>query len=278
MSARSFPNIGKIEGRFSKHWKILLLAGLGLARAVAADPGPGRPGDLATLEGLVAEWVDLRSAGAAESARWDQERAALAAETNLLAREQAQLESTLAAARTRAIAANQELAERETALARDRADLAALEPLLRHAADCLNTWKPQLPPPLARELTPDFLALAAMPTNAAPDVLARQAQAICAIYSRMDAWQSTVQASRELVRAGAGPDQELDVIYLGLDRAYAVAPRAADAWLGVPTARGWEWAALPGLGAAVRRAVSLHGQPGAGQLVPLPLPPPRSWP
>ncbi len=160
--------------------------------------------------------------------------------TQLLEVQQARAESGLAELRESAVGLQKALAAEETAL------LAAVGELKR--------LRPRLPPRLGEALTQAFTSLgeqhrpAAERLQLAVNVLARALQ-----FNR-----EIVGGEEKLLLAGESAPCLVEVVYLGLSRAYALDRPKRRAFVGAPGRSAWEWQLLPGAADAVDRLIAVH--------------------
>ena len=249
---------------------LLLLAAVLLAPACPTRAESNAP-SASGLEGLVSEWVTLRGEIAAEKRNWAEAKARWAEETRVLETEKAALEQTLAETRASAAAAEAERARMSDRKADLDRVLDGLRPTLAEAEANAMRWQPRIPAALAERLKDAFARIPTSPEAAAAMPVTRRAQLLVALYTEIEALQHGVHVTREVLGAGGDRRREVDAVYLGLARAFAVSPDGEWAAVGVPGPGGWTWSARPELAPEVRRAIAVVNRQTPAEMVALPL-------
>lgn len=235
-------------------------------------PLPGRAAEtnaVSTLEGLVRQWVDLRGAVAAEVRARDEQERQLQSEARLLEKERAALQSErdgLAAELRRTAQEQQDQAERESKL---RAALGAFNPSLERAEADLTRWRARIPEPLAAPLAADFAKLSG--TNDPSAGAVQRLQIALGLYGQIEDLQRNVHVVKQLLPEASGSRREMDVLYLGLARAFAVSSDGAQAAVGVPGTDGWRWESRPALAHPIRAVIESQGRSRRHEVAALPL-------
>lgn len=226
---------------------------------------------LPTLEALVKQWVELRSQLGSESRQWLEQEAQWKQEIGLLEREQAALKDEIdSASRQQASATRDQLDQlrRQDEL---RQILEGLRPALDRAEADLRAWVVVLPPALREPLAELQSRLPADNAAAAKAGTAQRVQTVVALYAQIEELGRGTHVVKEILADERGTRREMDVLYLGLARAYAVSPDQAWAAVGTPAAGGWAWAPQPDLAPRVRRAIDVQQEQVAAELVALPI-------
>ena len=251
---------------------VCLLAALWLRAAVADPAASGAPGaSVQTLEALVAEWVELRSQLADETREWEEKQRHWSTEADLLETEKASLEQELAEANAQVTSAEEKragLLEKKEALAQS---LEALAPLLDRSEADLRQWIARVPPPLQTKLGKLPAQLPATQSEAEAVPVTRRLQVVIALYTQIETLQHAVHVTPELLPADAGRRRELDVIYIGLARGFAVSSDNLWAAVGMPHDDGWRWTARPALAPAIRQAIAVADRRASAVFVSLPM-------
>ena len=202
--------------------------------------GLARAEDVVTLEELVKQWVELRSEIADAERTWTEQEKTWNQEIALLKEEWARLQQALDADAKKRVA---ELTDRTELVARKNELKSVLEELRAILGDTANHT----------------------------EAVSRQMQQRLASYSEQDDLHHSIQVSRQIVEVSPGTRKEVDVLRLGLARAFAVSD--ANDWAAVGTVHGdsWQWAARPELANTVRRSIAIYAHDEAAALVKLPL-------
>ena len=247
---------------------ILLMSACILASM--ASRADDTPSALASLESLVAKKSELHLALADEGRTWVQHEQQWRAEIALLKQEKAQLEEAMAR-----VTQSEPSSQRDSAqLLRDQQrltqSLQGLTPLLERSESALSKWPARLPPGMRASLGLTFKALP-------QDAQARPAtsdgarlQTIIALYSAIEKFQHEIHVVKETHALPDGTRKEMDVLYIGLARAFAVSADAQYAAVGTPDARGWTWQPQPNIADSVQEAVSISRREQPAQWVDLP--------
>ncbi|RXK56383.1 DUF3450 family protein [Oleiharenicola lentus] len=229
--------------------------GWGLVTTIsAAESSPAGHTGLDSVRPAAAAWVRVRSEMVAAEAEWAREKTWLLSWAPVLEARAAQLENRTQLLEVQQARAESGLAElRESAVGLQKA-LAAEETALLAAVGELQRLSPRLPPRLGESLTQAFTSLgeqqrpAAERLQFAVNVLARALQ-----FNR-----EIVGGEEKLLLAGESAPCLVEVVYLGLSRAYALDRPKRRAFVGAPGRAAWEWQLLPGAADAVDRLIAVQ--------------------
>jgi hypothetical protein len=220
----------------------------------------------ADLEKVVGRWIDTREAIAREQREWQDGKAALLREIEILDAERAALTNELASFHESATAEEKERAE--TLREKEELDraLKKLVPLIEAAESKALRLLPVLPPMLAASLK---AAVGDMdkPAGLTPPERLRN---LLTFHAQLGAFQSSFHAGGAMIET-EGRRRQCDVLYLGMARAFAVSGDNSWAAVGTPGAGGWTWIPRPDLAAPVRQAIDIHRRERPAALVSLPL-------
>ena len=250
----------------------VLLPGLVVQAAMLAPAAQEGGEALPALEARVREWVGLREEIANERRSWDDTRPRLEAEIELLGRERDALRQEVdeagrrdAMAKSARVAAVRERDEVRTLLD-------GLIPVLDRVEALLGAWPQRLPAELRAPLDPVFGELPTDPRAAAQAAsVGARFQRVFALYAEIERLQNGLHLVNEVVEIPGVGKREVDVLYVGLSRAFAVAPDDSWAGVGAPGNRGWAWESRPALAGSIREAISVARRDRAARLVPLPI-------
>lgn len=227
--------------------------------------------EVRTLESLVTEWVRLRSQIATEARDWQEKKLHWMEEIRLLEAEKAELEKELAAADARVTSAEEKRADLIDSKQQKDGALTALEPVLDRAEAELRQWKARIPPSLRLALDPLFAQLSATPQPTASHDVSRRLQLVIALYTQIESLQHGIHVSREMLPIGNSGRREVDVLYTGLARGFAVSADDSEAAVGIPVEDGWRWQTRPALAPQIRKAIAVFNRETTAQFVALPL-------
>ena len=239
-----------------------------VVHVAAVEPAEARE-DLETLDALVDRWMALRTTIAEEKRDWDARRQQWEEEIALLEQEAATLKKEIDEGDTFASTVEKKRAEALARKERMDGELRKLRAVLDRAEADLRRWRESIPPGLMASAT-GFDALPATQKEAENLPLTKRAQTVAALYTQIETLQNRFHATRETLDVG-GTRRQVDVLYVGLARAFAVSP--ADDWAatGVPSNKAWTWTPATEDAAAVRRAIDVLNRQETAQLVALPM-------
>jgi hypothetical protein len=250
-------------------WRAAVLSVLLFAvHPAAGETTPSRT-DLETLDGLVGRWMTLRTTIAEEKREWEARRTQWEEEIALLEREAAALKKEIDEGGAFASSVER---DRAVVLARKAGmerELEALRGVLDRAETDLRGWQERIPPGLRGPLNTGFGALPATQEEADRLPLTKRAQTVAALYTQIETLQNRFHAGRETLEMD-GTRRQVDVLYLGLARAFAVSPANDWAAVGAPTGAGWTWERATEDADTIRRAIEVLNRKVTAQLVTLP--------
>lgn len=224
---------------------------------------------LTTLEALVKQWVGLRSQIAEEQQGWKQKQQQWQREIALLDKENQQLDDAIAHAAQYEAAKESQIADQ---LARNETLLQiqqAIDPILIKKVAELANLRPRIPDTLLSDTFKDTCReLSAQTKSIAP---ARRLQLLTLTLSEIETLRNQSHYTRELIQLEPAQRREMDVVYLGLARGFALSPDNATAAIGISTATGWEWTEASGIAKDVRELVRILNTEVPPSLVSLPL-------
>ena len=215
------------------------------------------------------QWVETRQIISKESSQWDIEKGLLEKTHALLTSEVARLDSEL-----------KDLKESASASDEERSSLAAKKESLKAATKVvassigsletsLKTIIPSLPAPLIEKIRP---LIRRLPDN--PDKtdlsLGQRVQNIVGILSQTDKFNTTITATSEAREFEAGKVVQVTTLYMGLASAYYVDDSGKYAGVGIPTADGWDWPVIEGIGSQIKQLVEIYEGTGEIQFIKVP--------
>ena len=250
-------------------WPLCFLSSCLLAeRAPAGETPPAA--ELQTLDGLVGRWMALRTTLAEETREWEERRRQWEDEISLLEKEAEALQRERVDGDTFASSFETKRAEALARKERMEMELRKLRAGLDRAEADLRRWNGRIPASLRPPLASGFAALPATQKQADKQPLVRRAQTVVALYTQIETLQNQFHAVRETLDV-EGTRRQVDALYLGLARAFAVSPGNDWAAVGVPSDSGWAWTPAPGEEDAVRLAINVLNRQATAQWIPLPL-------
>jgi hypothetical protein len=224
------------------------------------------------LEAVVRQWVAINGELAFETRQWHEKKEWLTTRIQLLEAERDRLQARVDKGRDlrgEGESSRQELVSRVGTMT---AELATLATVLDDAEKRAKAWLPFVPEPLRGPLREALDGMVAPAED--PEVIKHvttRLQAVMAFYASLEELQGGVHLVTDLISLAVGGEREMDVIYLGLGKAYAVSADTSLAAIGHPTVVGWTWVEAPGQAEAIRRAVRMYRKEMPADLVSLPV-------
>ncbi len=254
----------------SVHVGVVCVCLLGALRpSLVAEEVP--PGSVATLESLVMEWVKIQDAISSEEAQWEEERVLLNAELSLLAKERNRLtaiETDAAKKKEAEASAQAPLRRRQAELNRQREYVSRIAGLVETG---LSSWSGRVPGALRMSMGDAFMRLPRSSAEAQRVSLSKRVQLVFALFTQVEQLSRDIHVVREVVSVGADQRLEMDVLYIGLARGFAVALDDHLAVTGQSTEGGWTWTRADELAADIREAIKIAGREEVSRMVTLPL-------
>lgn len=226
--------------------------------------------NLDSLENLVGQWMALRKSIAVEELAGREQLDHYAREKALLLTEREHLMAEIDS--TQSGAQNEEqdtanLLELQNLLMQSESEL---ESVLDRVEAKLNVWQPLVPPALRDESEALFAKLPAPDRSAEVPPLSERVQTVVALLTSLENLQNSIHSVTEVLETKDGRRQ-VDVLYIGLAQAFAVAPGNNWAAIGHPAADGWHWTLAPEWADSIRRAHRLYSREETADLISLPL-------
>lgn len=252
--------------RTNSHFLACLIAVLSSGTIATAQDAAVSPAKATQTK--LQEWVKTKQLVSREKAKWEEENASLSDLNEIRNRELEQLKEFTEAARTRAVELDKQLSgfakERET-----------LKDWRRNLQSLVVDWEKQIqsgqnlfPPPLREKVQESLLRIESGDTERPLQQRTRDVLLISQAY--LD-FQNTFTVDSE-IREIEGESRSVDVIYLGLSKAWFVDASGRYGGTGTPSAEGWQWAENNKIAGAVREAIEVQGRRSPPVLVTLPLP------
>lgn len=215
------------------------------------------------------QWVETRQIISKESSQWEIEKGLLKKTHALLTSEVARLDSEL-----------KDLKESASASDEERSSLAAKKESLKAASKVvassigsletsLKTIIPSLPVPLIEKIRPLIRRLPDDPEKTDLS-LGQRVQNIVGILSQTDKFNTTITATSEAREFEEGKIVQVTTLYMGLASAYYVDDSGKYAGVGIPTADGWEWPVIDGVGPQIKQLVEIYEGTGEIQFIQVP--------
>ncbi|MEM9016237.1 MAG: DUF3450 family protein [Verrucomicrobiota bacterium] len=217
-------------------------------------------------EALV-EWIETKRIISKELSDWEQEKEMLRPLNEVRKRETEELQAFVDAAGERAA----DLAAKRAALSDEESELKSFRGLVESRIGAMvKRLQPKLtsfPPPL-RDQTEEAISSLEGPAEHIP--LQNRVRSLLLILQAFNEFQSTISVHGDLLELD-GELRQVDVLYLGMSRAFYVDESGKFAGIGLPAEKGWSWKEQNGLSSKIREAISIHSRDAAPAFVNLPL-------
>lgn len=226
------------------------------------------PPTLADLGSQTDLWIGLRGTLAEEERTWRQQKAAWLSELQLLEEEQRALATELTRSQDRISTVEEDKAGTLTRKENAEQQLRELDTVLDRAIAQARSLVEMAPESLKSGWGSEVLSFAEDGSPNAPR--SQRAQRLVALLSAIESLQNRFHTTRETVESSE-ITRQVDVVYLGLARGFAVSPGNDWSAVGVPAADGWMW--IPG-GVdplAVRKLIQVYERQETAALVTVPL-------
>jgi hypothetical protein len=203
--------------------------------------------------------------------RWDEQKAALLRQQDVLLKRAQELERQLAETQKRVASKQADLNELKAEIAERRTAFDALTAGIEAGEAALRAVRPRLPPCLVDPLAATFDQLLNPEHNPTPEALGDRLRRVFSLLSEIENFDNGVHVCRQVLTTEDGAQREMDVLYIGLGAAYAVSTGGRAAGMGVPTANGWSWTWDVALADPIRSAIAIYRKERPAGFVALPL-------
>lgn len=222
--------------------------------------------DAAMVQTKLQEWIKTEQLISREQSEWEAGKATLQDLNQIRSEETKQLREFGEAAKLRV----SEIAEKRASFAGEKEELRQWR---KELSSFVSEWEKKLkplvsrfPPPLEEKIEPSLKRF----KNPEPDVpLQNRVRDILLITQAAVSFDGTITVDSDL-REIEGETREVQVLYLGLNRAWYATTTGSFAGHGQPTAEGWKWTEDNRLAATVREAIDIQRRAAPPAMVTLP--------
>lgn len=247
---------------------LLAVVSTGVAQEGPAKKVPGAK----EVQDELREWVLTRQLISREQSAWQEQKETWRNLNQIRREEIEQLGEFTSSAKTRV----DELRTKQTELEKERAALrtwrgeASKE--VEQLEKSLVPLLPLFPTPLRQTLREPLERLDAVPgdSDGSERSLQDRARDIILILQAYREFQGTITIDREVISLG-GKEREVEILYLGMSRAWFVDLRDEISGTGIPSPEGWTWTEDPSLASTVRRAIAMRRNEAPPQFLEIPL-------
>ena len=226
------------------------------------------------LQETLKEWVLTRQLISREKAAWQEQKKTWTDLNEIRRLEKESLNEFIESARSRV----PKITEEKAALASEEK---ALRDWRKESLRKIDEWEkkllpllPLFPAPLEDSLKEPITRLkaASIAEDEEPRPLQDRTRDVVLILQGFREFQSAVTTERELLAVGGSEPRELDVLYLGLSRAWFVDAAGTFSGYGRPTPGGWVWTEDSGIASRVRKAIEMADNRVPPEFLSLPFP------
>lgn len=224
--------------------------------------------DPAASRELIRQWVQTERMISEEKTAWQVEKQRMQQLLEIYRKELKLLDEELskAGASVESVDENQRVLEQS--LKEHREARQQLQATMARLLPRMQALVKKFPQPLADELESDIAVIHDPKAMEKPrDVL----KSMIAVLSGAGRFNRTITLAEETRELGEGKKLAVDVIYLGLARAFYVAGTGETAGVGSPSADGWKWDSSPGIADDVRQVIAVYQKTKQPQMVKLPI-------
>jgi hypothetical protein len=230
----------------------------------------GRPQEpaLSDLDALTGRWIALRGTLAEEQRVWNNRKAAWQEEIALLEQEAEVLGQELETTREVLSTSEEQRADAQARRQEVEQQLNEADAVLNRGLTEVRQLAAMIPPPLRSRLPADLQSL--LQPGSADLPRAQRAQRLVAFLSTLESMQNAYHGVQQTLETDAGRRQ-VEVLYIGLARGFAVSPGNDWAAMGTPAPEGWTWTEEGVNPREVRQLIEVYHRRETAALATLPL-------
>ena len=229
------------------------------------DPPPSDP---AKSRELIRQWVKTERLVSEEKTAWQVEKKRMQSLLDLYEKELSLLNEELEKAGSATGLIDQNKEKLEASLKKYRSAQRLLVDTMARLLPRVRGLIARFPQPLRDELSADIDALNAPDALSQPRDVLRSTISLLSTAGRFNRSVTLVEENRTL---SGGKKISVDVLYLGLARAYYAARSGDSAGVGKPQKEGWEWEPNPSIADDVRQAIAVYRKDKQPQILQLPV-------
>ncbi|NWK54849.1 DUF3450 family protein [Verrucomicrobiaceae bacterium N1E253] len=233
-----------------------------------AQDDPAAQLDPAAVRELIHQWVQTEGLISEEKNTWQVERQRMQDLLGLFQKELALLDDEMNQAGKSAELVDASKQQLEKQISEYRAAQRTLDEYLARVLPRTRTLLKRLPEPLKNNLETDIELLESDEALGKPR---ETLKSILSVFAACGRFNRTITVTEETRVLASGKKMTVDVLYLGLARAFYAAEQGDTAGLGTPGKDGWQWQDQPALADSVRKAFAVYRKDSPPQLVELPI-------
>lgn len=240
-----------------------------IAVAEVRGQGSEQEHDIAGSRELIRQWVQTERLISEEKTAWQIEKQQMSDLLNIYQKEMKLLDEELSVAGASAELVDENKEKLEAGLVQYREARQMLREAMGRLLPRIKKLVKRFPDPLLEELDADLDFLNSPEALESPrDVL----KSMIAVLNAAGRFNRTLTLADETRTLANGKRISVNVIYLGLSRAYFTAETGALAGFGMPSdTEGWSWAEAEGIAEQVRKTIRVYLKSEQPQLIDLPV-------
>lgn len=224
--------------------------------------------DPAASRELIRQWVKTERIISEEKTSWDVEKKRMQDLLDLYQKELKLLDEEIGKAGKSASLVDENKERFQSELKHYREAQQLLGDTMARLLPQLKLLMTRLPQPLLDELSADRDQLNSEDALGKPrDVL----KSMIAVLSASGRFNRSITIAEETRQTPDGKKMTVDVLYLGLCRAFYTTTAGETAGVGTPGKSGWEWQSVAGLADDIRRTIAVYRKDKQPQLIKLPV-------
>ncbi|MBT8037441.1 MAG: DUF3450 domain-containing protein [Verrucomicrobiae bacterium] len=224
--------------------------------------------DPAVSRELIRQWVQTERVLSEEKSAWQVEKKRMQDLLDLYQKELTLLDEEMRQAGESVGLVDENKQKLESELAEFRKAHQLLRDAMVRLLPRVKVLMLRFPQPLLEEISADAQRLRSPSALENPrDVL----QSIIAVLTASARFNRSITVDEDTREVSEGKRMTVDVLYLGLCRAYYTTAAGETAGIGVPGKAGWEWQPKPDLADEIRRTIAVYQKDKQPQLTKLPI-------
>lgn len=214
---------------------------------------------------LIRKWVESERIVSAEAAAWKTEKQSMQDLLNIFQKELTLLDEELAAAGASVDNVDLDKENYTTSIRGFSNAQKALDQYLTALVPRLQRLITFFPEPLMDEIVNDVKGLEGAKTTR------ERLKAVIAVLNAAEKFNRSIHVSEETRAMADGRQMQVDVIYLGLCRAYYCTRAGSIAGIGTPASKGWQWSENGSVADEVRQVIAIYHALEQPEVVQLPV-------
>lgn len=224
--------------------------------------------DPAVTRELIRQWVKTERVISDEQTSWTVEKKRMQDLLDLYQKELKLLDEELTQAGSSAALVDENKEKFETELKEYQEARQVLQSTMARLLPKMNALVARFPKPLLDELAVDIDFLSEPKALDKPrDVM----KAMIAVLSTAGRFNRGITLAEETQKVSDEKKMTVNVLYLGLCRAYYTTASGDTAGIGTPGENGWAWKSQPGIADDIRRTIAVYQKSQQPQLIKLPV-------